>query len=322
MKPIKTTYDHIRSNNIKTLLLILAFPATLAFILYGILFLAVMDDPESVRMANDLFIGIGTPVIIIGFAWTAVSYWFGDKMMLGFAGAHSIPNDGEHKKVYRAVENVALAAGLPMPKVYIMDDDSLNAFATGHSPQTASVALTRGIIDKLEPLELEGVIAHEMAHIGNRDIRLNLIIITGLGVGTMLAEILFRAASHTRGNENEGGKNEGGAKAALFLIGLGLLIFTFIVAPIIRLAISRTREYSADATAALITRNPEALASALEKISTDAHVESIDKSPNMAQAFIFDPTDAKNAFLNLGSTHPPVEQRIKRLRQMAGKTFL
>lgn len=316
MKPIKTTYDHIHSNNIKTLLLILAFPATLAFILYGILYLAVMNDPEGGRVANDLFISVGTPVIIIAFVWTGISYWFGDKMMLGFAGAHLAPNDKENKKVYRAVENVALAAGLPTPKVYIIDDNSLNAFATGHSPQTASVALTRGIIDKLEPLELEGVIAHEMAHIGNRDIRLNLIIITGLGVGALLAEILFRAAAHTRG-----GKNEGGAKAALFLIGLGLLIFTFIVAPFIRLAISRTREYSADATAALITRNPEALASALEKISTDARVESIDKSPNMAQAFIFDPTDAKNAFLNLGSTHPKVQDRIKRLREMGGKTF-
>ena len=199
MKPIKTTYDHIRSNNIKTLLLILAFPATLAFILYGILYLAVMNDPEGGRVANDLFISVGTPVIIIAFVWTGISYWFGDKMMLGFAGAHLAPNDKENKKVYRAVENVALAAGLPTPKVYIIDDNSLNAFATGHSPQTASVALTRGIIDKLEPLELEGVIAHEMAHIGNRDIRLNLIIITGLGVGALLAEILFRAAAHTRG---------------------------------------------------------------------------------------------------------------------------
>lgn len=314
MTPVKTAYDHIRSNNIKTLLLILAFPATLAVILYGILYLAVMNDPESVRVANDMFLNVGTPLIAIAFVWTGISYWFGDKMMLGFAGAHLAPNDKENKKVYRAVENIALAAGLPTPKVYIIDDDSLNAFATGHSPQSASVALTRGIINKLEPLELEAVIAHEMAHIGNRDIRLNLIIITGLGVSAMLAELIFRVAARSRG-----GKNEGQAKAVLFLIGLALLIFTFIVAPLIRLAISRTREYSADATAVLLTRNPEALARALEKISVDPRVESVDKSPNMAQAFIYDPTDVKNAFLNLGSTHPSVEDRIKRLREMGGQ---
>lgn len=314
MAPISTAYDHIRSNNIKTLLLILAFPATLALILYGILYLAVMNDPAAVQVASDMFLQVAMPVIVIAFIWTGISYWFGDKMMLGFAGAHLAPDDKENKKVYRAVENIALAAGLPTPKIYIIEDESLNAFATGHSPQSASVALTRGIINRLEPLELEAVIAHEMAHIGNRDIRLNMIIITGLGVSAMLADIVFRAAAHSRG-----GKNEGQAKAALFLIGLALLIFTFIVAPLIRLAISRTREYSADATAALITRNPDALASALEKISADPRVEAVDNSPNMAHAFIFDPTDLKKSFLNLGSTHPSVEDRIKRLREMGGK---
>lgn len=314
MKPIKTTYDHIASNNFKTLLLILAFPAMLAILLFGIMYLAVMDDPEALYLATYSFTHIGLPVVAIGFVWTGISYWFGDKMMLGFTGAHLAPNDKAHKKVYRAVENIALAAGLPTPKIYIIDDDSLNAFATGHSPQTASIALTRGIINKLEPLELEGVIAHEMAHIGNRDIRLNLIIITGLGVSALLAQLLFRAAARPGS-----GKNDGSAKAALFLIGLALLVFTFIVAPLIRLAVSRTREYAADATAALITRNPEALASALEKISLDPRVESVDKSPNMAQAFIFDPTDIKEAALNLSSTHPRVKDRIARLREMSGK---
>lgn len=309
----KTVYDHIGANNLRTWFLIFAFPTTLAVLLYGILFLALAGDPEAFRVTNSVFLNVALPVIGIAFIWTGISYWFGDKMMLGFAGAHVMPDTPENKTIYRAVENVALAAGLPTPKVYIIEDDSLNAFATGHSPQTSSIALTRGLINKLKPLELQAVIAHEMAHIGNRDVRLNMIIITGMGVSAMLADILLRTAARSRG-----GKNEGQAKAVLFLLGIALLVFTFIVAPIIKLAVSRTREYAADATGAYITRNPGALASALKKISTDARVEALDKSPNMAHACIHDPTDMKKSFFNFGGTHPAVEDRIKRLEEMTG----
>ncbi|MBR6674839.1 MAG: M48 family metallopeptidase [Alphaproteobacteria bacterium] len=310
----KTVYDHIAANNIKTLLLVLAMPVLLLIITYGVMGIAFMNSPDNWRVAGHMLQEVGLPIAGIALIWGLISYFMGDKMMLGFAGAELVPNDGQlaHKKIYNAVENVAIAAGLPVPKVYLIEDESLNAFATGHSPKTASVALTTGIVAKLEPLELEAVIAHEMGHIGNRDIRLNMIIITGLGVCAMLAELLFRVGS-------SGGrhKDEGTAKVAIFLIGIALLIFNFIVAPIVQLAISRTREYAADATAAYITRNPAALASALRKISTDARVEVLDKSKNMAHACIYDPLDPERmAFF--GSTHPPIEKRIERLNQMAG----
>ena len=310
----KTVYDHIAANNIKTLLLVLAMPILLLSITYLILVFVFRNSPENWQLAGHMLIRVGLPVGGIALLWGFLSYFMGDKMMLGFAGAQQASNDAKHKKIYRAVENVAVAAGLPMPKVYLIKDDSLNAFATGHSPQTASVALTTGIVEKLEPLELEAVIAHEMGHIGNRDIRLNLIIITGLGVCAMLAELLFRVGSSNSSNQN---RDESSAKVALLVMGIALFFFNLIVAPIMRLAISRTREYAADATAAYITRNPLALASALRKISEDARVEVLDKSKNMSHACIYDPLDPERmAFF--GSTHPPIEKRIERLNQMAG----
>lgn len=310
----KTVYDHIAANNIKTLLLVLAMPILLLSITYLILVFVFQNSPENWQLAGHMLMRVGLPVGGIALLWGLISYFMGDKMMLGFAGAQQASNDAKHKKIYRAVENVAVAAGLPMPKVYLIKDDSLNAFATGHSPQTASVALTTGIVEKLEPLELEAVIAHEMGHIGNRDIRLNLIIITGLGVCAMLAELLFRVGSSNSSDQN---RDESSAKVALLVIGIALFFFNLIVAPIMRLAISRTREYAADATAAYITRNPLALASALRKISEDARVEVLDKSKNMSHACIYDPLDPERmAFF--GSTHPPIEKRIERLNQMAG----
>ena len=310
----KTVYDHIASNNIKTLLLILAMPTLLLLITYLIMALVFRNSPENWQLAAHMLMHVGLPVGGIALVWGLISYFVGDKMMLGFAGAQLAPNDTQHKKIYRSVENVAIAAGLPVPKVYLIEDDSLNAFATGHSPQTASVALTTGIVKKLEPLELEAVIAHEMGHIGNRDIRLNLIIITGLGVCAMLAELLFRIGGSSSSDHN---KDEPSAKVALLIMGIALFIFNLIVAPIVRLAISRTREYAADATAAYITRNPAALASALRKISQDARVEVLDTSKNMSHACIYDPLDPERmAFF--GSTHPPIEKRIERLNQMAG----
>lgn len=315
MSAPRTVYDQITQNNLRTWGLILAFPLVLGALLYGVLFLALLNDPERTQTIVTLFHNIILPVVGIAFIWTGISYWFGDKMMLGFAGAEPLTHtDKAYKRVYRSVENVSLAAGLPTPKVYIIEDESLNAFATGHNPQTASIALTSGIIKKLEPLELEGVIAHEMAHIGNRDIRLNMIIITGIGVCALLADILLRMTYTSRSDS----KDNGQAKLLLLLMGFALLVFNFLIAPIIHMAISRTREYAADATGAFITRNPEALASALEKISVDARVETLDKSPNMAGACIYDPTDmTKSSFLQLGQTHPPVADRIARLKQMA-----
>lgn len=306
----QSVHDHIRKNNIKSFLLVLMFPISLCLIFLGLIYLFFAGDEESLAYGLEFF-KAWMPIILGGSAvWMAISYFFGGKMMLGFAHATPLFRDDEqYKKVFRSVENVALAAGLPTPKIYVIHDKSLNAFATGHNPKNASIALTSGIIDILEPLELEAVIAHEMAHIGNRDVRLNMLIISGIGILGFIGNVLIRMCP-SRNSKNNG--------AALFLIlGLALIIFNYIVAPLIRLAISRTNEYNADATASLITRNPLALASALQKISKDPRVEVLDGT-QMALACIYDPSEQAMAFDGLTSTHPSIKNRVKRLQDMAG----
>lgn len=338
-----TLYDHIADNNRKTLLLILLFPLSLC-LLVGLACIAgvyIIDDPAFTRNGLIVFLtffpdahiylttgnmpvfsGIGymlytlLPICIVAFAWMSISYLFGDIMMLRFARAKPIEQK-DFPKVYRLVENVAIAAGLPMPEVFVIDDTSLNAFATGKNPQSASIVLTTGIIDRLESIELEAVIAHEMAHIGNRDIRLNMLIITGLGVFGFLADYLRTYVTHG----HSGDKKQFQIMIMAFLIMIALFIFNFIVAPLIRLAISRKREYAADATGALIIRNPLALASALEKISQDARVEVLDQQPRMAMACVADPHEKPHprAKDDLLSTHPNIQSRIWRLRRAAGQ---
>ncbi len=228
-------------------------------------------------------------------------------MMLSSANAHQVqPEEPQYKDVFRSVENVALAAGLPTPKVYIINDDSLNAFATGRSPKDATVALTRGIIKKLTKLELEGVIAHEMAHIGNRDIRTDMLLITGVGVTVFAADIILRMAM-TGGNRDD--KNN--SAAILLMVWLAFMVFNLLITPLLRMAISRSHEYNADATGAQITRNPHALANALRKISDDPKIEAVGKTASMAAVFIENP-----GIKSLFATHPPVGERIKRLESM------
>lgn len=310
MKKTKTVYDHIRANNIKTALLVLMFP--LIFIALTFLFLLIIMEPMDALATTG---AVAIPTFIACMIWMVISWAFGDSMMLNAAHAHQISNDTpEHREIFRAVENVALAAGLPTPRVYIIEDNSMNAFATGRGPRDASVALTRGIIKRLDRLELEGVIAHEMAHIGNRDIRLDMLMITGIGVTVFAADLILRLIANggMRGNDKDDNK----AAAVLFMVWLAFMVFNFIVTPILRMAISRTREYAADATGAQITRNPHALANALRKITGDSRVEALDKIKAMSAACIANP-GAPRAFLgDLLATHPKPKNRIKRLESM------
>jgi heat shock protein HtpX len=245
-----------------------------------------------------------------------ISWAFGDSMILNVAGAHEIKsNNPEHREIYRRVENVALAAGLPTPRVYIIDDNSLNAFATGRTPRDASVALTRGIIKKLDGPELDGVIAHEMAHIGNRDIRLDMFLITGIGVTVFIADVLSRSimyGNHSTSNDDNRGNNT----AILTMVWLAFMVFNFIITPLLRMAVSRNREYAADATGAQITRDPKSLANALQKISSNTHVKSVDNIKSMAAIFIENPAKPNQFFSDLMATHPSVKNRIKRLNSM------
>lgn len=310
MAKIQTVYDHIRANNIKTWLLVALFP--LIFITLIFLFTWIVAPLDR---AIETTISVAIPTFIACGIWMLISWAFGDSMMLGAAGAHEIkPDTPEHREIYRAVENIAMAAGLPTPRVYIIEDNSMNAFATGRTPRDASVALTHGLINRLDKLELDGVIAHEMSHIGNRDIRLDMLIITGIGVTVFAADIILRSALY--GNHSSDDNERGNGAAILFMVWLAFAVFNFIITPLLRMAVSRNREYAADATGAQITRNPDALASALKKITTDSRVESMDRVKSMASVCIANP-GAPQAFISdLMSTHPPVEKRIKRLESM------
>ena len=317
----KNVYDHIHANNRKTLFLVAMFPvsllATFFVVLYALLYINAQTPLEEAFVLDTTLYYLkhfAWIVIVTGLTWMGISWLIGDKMMLGFAGATELKKNDENINIYNLVENTALAAGLPCPKIFIIEDDSLNAFATGRDPKSASVALTTGIIKKLEPLELQGVIAHEMAHIGNRDIRLNMMLISGVSIFGFLAEILFRAGTATTS-----GENKSPLPLVLFATGITFFIFNLLIAPLLQMAVSRTREYAADATAAYITRHPQALAAALTKIKKDARVEALDSSKKMAIACIHTPLTEEA--VSLFSTHPPVEDRIKRLQQMAGTGF-
>lgn len=311
MRKIKNVYDHIRSNNIKTAILVALFP--LIFIALVFLF-TWMVIPADQALKTTISVAIPTAIACI--IWLGISWAFGDSMMLNMANAHQIyDSDPENREIFRAVENVALAAGLPTPRVYIIDDASMNAFATGRSPRDASVALTRGIIKRLDRLELEGVIAHEMAHIGNRDIRLDMLLITGVGVTVFAADFIGRMLASGVGRSSDDNDNKGGA-AVLLMVWLAFMVFNFIITPLLRMAVSRNREYAADATGAYITRNPHALASALQKITSDSRVECLDKIKSMSAVCIANPRSLREFSSSLLATHPPVEKRIERLESM------
>ena len=312
MKKIQTVYDHIRSNNVKTAVLVALFP--LFFVALIFLFVWAV---APLNQAIETTISVAVPTFIACMIWMLISWAFGDSMILSASGAYEIQHDNtEYREIFRTVENVALAAGLPTPRVYIINDNSLNAFATGRSPRDASVALTRGIIKKLDRQELSGVIAHEMAHIGNRDIRLDMLLITGVGVTAFVADIIWRSAMYGNHSSSDN-DNRGNSTAILMMVWLAFAVFNSIITPLLRMAVSRNREYAADSTGAFITRNPHALASALKKISTDSRVESMDNIKSMAAICIANPSRANQFVSELMATHPPVDKRIKRLNSMS-----
>ncbi len=240
-----------------------------------------------------------------------ISWFQGDKIALTLAGAKKISKD-EYPELFRIVENLVITAGLPtMPSVYLIESRALNAFATGKNPKKSSIAVTQGLLENMEKREIEGVIAHELSHIKNRDTLVMLFAIVLTGFVAILSDLFLRLSFWSSDNDR---KNN----PIFFLIGLVLAILAPIFAQLIQLAISRKREFMADASGVLLTRDPEGLARALEKI---AKIErySLDVSPAISPIF-FAPIKSKNKlkswFLNLFSTHPPIEERIKILRSM------
>jgi heat shock protein HtpX len=240
------------------------------------------------------------------------SYWYSDKIVLKLAGAKEAKRE-ENFALYTAVENLSITAGLPMPKVYIVNDPAPNAFATGRDKDHAVVCATTGLLAILDKTELEGVIAHELSHVGNRDMLLSTVVVVLVGFISILADVFRRSLffggfGRSRDNEGEGG-------AIVMIIGIILSILAPLIAVLIQLAISRKREFLADASGALLTRYPEGLASALRKIS-EYSKPMIRQSSAIAHLYIADPTGGSKfgkKITNLFSTHPPIEERIKAL---------
>jgi heat shock protein HtpX len=327
--PKITTYDFIESNTRKTILLMVLFPLTLAALVYLSLlfvsFIKVSDKSmqayniSTFAIANEIAIYVIPIISIFAILWILISYYAGQSFILSTTGAVELTKQNA-PEVVRIVENIAIAAGLPMPKVYSINDEGLNAFATGRDPDHSYVILTKGIINHLEKSELEGVIAHEMAHIGNRDIRLMLIMVVCISFATVVAEILLHMAMATRRSENS--KNNNAIQIFLFVLAIALYIYGYLLAPLIKLAVSRTREYQADASAALITRNPEGLIGALQKISGHSMVKNLSDKETMSPMCIATPLakNKQNSFFakvaGLFATHPPIEKRIKVLQTM------
>ncbi|MCX6769065.1 MAG: M48 family metalloprotease [Candidatus Micrarchaeota archaeon] len=246
---------------------------------------------------------ISLPIAII---YIAVTYYFSDSIVLAVAGAQEA-NKQEHTYLINTVENIAIAAGIPAPKVYVIPDPALNAFAVGKSPDKASVAFTSGLVEKLDRAQLEGVVAHEISHIKNLDSRMATIVAVMVGLIALLSDLGLRSMFLSRGGS--GGRDRNGG--IMVLVGLLLMVLAPIVTYAIRLMLSRQREYRADATAAQLTRYPEGLASALEKISKEGSVVQ-HASDATASLYIASPL----SFSGFISTHPPIEDRIKRLREM------
>jgi len=297
-------YSEIASNKRKTFFL-MAFILSL-IILIGWVFSWQLDNPGILPIA-----------VIISVGMSLFSYYFSDKIVLGISGAKEIKRTDD-PELYRTVENLSIAAGLPTPRIYLIEDTAPNAFATGRDPKHAVVAITTGLRQKLTKQELEGVMAHELAHIGNYDIRLATIVVVLVGIVTLLADWMIRISFYggRRDNENNGGN------AIIAVIAIVLAILSPIAATLIQLAISRKREYLADASAALLTRYPQGLASALQKIAADHEpLEVANKAT--AHLYIVNPLKEHQAkrdkiswFAGLFQTHPPIQDRIQKLSQM------
>ena len=336
---MSTIEEIIAQNKRRTWLLVLLFPLVFAALGYACLFGVIYSTaepatfleseaiyyesldtiPDDTQLAFDRTNVIALHCLpffwLLATIWVVLSWLVGDHILLKGSGAMEIYRE-DQPEIFALVENLCAVSGLPVPRVFIINDDSLNAFATGRDPEHASIALTKGIVLKLDRHELAGVIAHELSHVLNRDTRLMLITIAGISFFTMLSEICLRSAGFSSGNKEKGKSN---ANALLLGLGLFFAVYGYILAPLIRLAISRTREYYADATAAYMTRNPRALAEALYKISQDSRVEELEKRASMSAMCIANPLKKNNFFAYLSgvfATHPPIEKRINALLDM------
>jgi heat shock protein HtpX len=296
-------YDRIAANRRKT------------FILMAIFFLIVAGAATAVGIVAGLPPGLAPIVILFVVLFAAFSYFASDSVALAVAGARQVDFASE-PQVWRLVENLCIGAGLPMPKVYVIEDASMNAFATGRDPQHASVAVTRGLMEKLDRREMEGVLAHELSHIGNRDTLLMTTVVVLIGVLALIADIGLRLTWFGAGSRDSYRDKNSRGGVIILVVALVAMILAPIAARLIAMAVSRQREYLADASGALLTRYPEGLARALEKIRGDT--DPLDAATKATEHLYFvNPLRAHaSALNNLFSTHPAIEERIRLLRAM------
>jgi heat shock protein HtpX len=307
MATVNTAWDHVSGNVFKTWLIMLLFSLFTVGVIYVI----------AMGFGYGQVGGVG----IVGFALITaglmnfISYFWSDKIVLGISRAKLV-NEKDNKELYRIVENLGIAVGLPTPKIYIIDDSAPNAFATGRDPKHAAIAFTSGILEKLNRTELEGVAAHELSHVGNRDTLLMAVVSVLVGTIALLADFFLRSMWFG-GRDNDRENNN-----TIFLVlAIVAAILAPIVATLIQLSVSRRREFLADASGVLITRNPDGLIKALEKISADREPLEV-ANRGTAHMYIVNPLKGKDVagfMANLFNTHPPMEQRIKALREMEGK---
>jgi heat shock protein HtpX len=292
-----TLYTQAEKNVRKTWILMTSF---LIFVIFlGWIFSRVLNNSAILYFA-----------VFLAFFQSFISYWYSDKIVLAMTRAKPVEKK-DNPELYRIVENLCITAGLPVPKIYIIDDDQPNAFATGRDKNHAVIALTKGLLERLEKVELEGVIAHELAHIGNKDMLLQTITVTLVGFVAILSDWFLRMSFWGMGKRDE----RNNASSIFAILAIVAAILAPLAAQLIHFAISRKREFLADATGALITRYPEGLARALEKIAS--YPRSMKVASNaIAHLFIVNPFRGSK-IANLFSTHPPIEERIKALREMS-----
>lgn len=309
----KLTFHDMIARNKRNSVILMALMVALLLLL-GAVFGAAFDMVE---------VGVAT-ALIVGVIWLLIAWNAGAGTLMAFSGAKEIEKK-DNPQLFNVVEELSIAAGLPMPRVFVIETDAPNAFATGASPQRAAVAITTGLLNKLNRDELQGVMAHEIGHIRNFDIRYTMLMAMLAGAIAMLSEVFLRlmwhgggsavGGSRRRSSRKEGGS--GGAQILFIIIGIILAIVAPLMTTLIRLALSRQREYLADASAVEFTRNPQGLASALAKISADK--TPMDVSNVTAPLYIVNPKlGLRGGSTNLFSTHPPTEERIARLRSLQG----
>lgn len=300
----------IRRNNVNSIILLIAFPVLLLGMTYLFVFFVFGQD---IAETNQSFLRY-LPFVLAGTGIWFLIAWLMHAFMIRMATGSRPLNRMENKRVYNLLENLCIAQGMTMPKLYVIHDNSLNAFASGLNQRSFSISVSQGLLEKLNDEELEGVLAHELAHIRNRDVRVLIISIIFVGIFAFLAEVAFRSLRFSgRRSSNRDSKGSG----AIILIAIVITAIAYLISLLLRFGISRKREYLADAGAADMTKRPEALASALRKLSEDPYIEAVE-SRDIAQLFIQNPKPSAHksaSWDNMFATHPPIEKRIAILEQ-------